>query len=236
MPTLRVGRHSFELEAVLFDKDGTLIEMNATWVPAAWAWIDTAADGDPVLREMLADRLGVTPDSVVADGLFAISTFDAIAHVTNEVMLGHGVLDTDARLQNAVKDSNATALECLTPLGDVAAAISRLRRGGLRLGVVTSDDRVGTVMALTALGIEGHIDSIAAGDDGHAPKPSPESLLAAIRDLGATPSSVVYVGDSEVDRLAAVAAGVVAFIAIGDPDSPNLADAVVTDIGQLDVG
>ena len=49
----------FDVDAVAFDKDGTLIDLDAAWGSAALAWVTTAASGDAVLEETLAARLGL---------------------------------------------------------------------------------------------------------------------------------------------------------------------------------
>jgi len=46
------------IKAVLFDKDGVLVDFNATWCPATVKVIDTLAAGDAGKRQALADAAG----------------------------------------------------------------------------------------------------------------------------------------------------------------------------------
>ncbi len=229
MTEVRSGHFSFEVEAVLFDKDGTLLDMDATWVPAGWAWVHAAVGGDIDLASALAGELGLTKDKVVPDGLLAVSTIDVLARLTQRLLVEHGVTDVGARIQRAVRESTATALKNLTPLGDIAATFERLTKAGLKIGVVTSDDRLSTETTMRALNVSRHIATIVAGDDGPAAKPSPEPLLAAAQSLGLDPSVVLYVGDSEVDRQAAASAHM-RFIAVEpQPTRPDAASIVSID-------
>ena len=54
-------------------------------------------------------------------------------------------------------------------------------------------------------------------------KPHPDSVLEAMRRLGATPAETLYVGDSEVDYATAQAAGIACELVLwGFRDEPEL--------------
>ena len=55
---------------------------------------------------------------------------------------------------------------------------------------------------------EDFLDIIIGGEDVQTPKPSPEGLLLAIRQLHATKAETLYIGDSTVDAETAQKAGV----------------------------
>lgn len=68
--------------------------------------------------------------------------------------------------------------------------------------------QAGRSRARTAGGFFADTISIAVGEKaGIRRKPAPDTLLAAMAQLGADPASTVYVGDSEVDIATARAAG-----------------------------
>jgi len=52
------------IKGVLFDKDGVLVDFDATWCPAALKVIDTLADGKIERRNALADAAGFDLDAV----------------------------------------------------------------------------------------------------------------------------------------------------------------------------
>ena len=91
---------------------------------------------------------------------------------------------------------------------DAREALERLRRAGLRLGVVSnSDGRVDA--ALVAAGLRGYFDVVLDSALVGTEKPDPAIFRAALAALNVAPEEALYVGDLyEVDVLGARAAGV----------------------------
>jgi phosphoglycolate phosphatase len=86
-------------------------------------------------------------------------------------------------------------------------------KGSYRLGLATN--RSATVPALVEhLGIADVFDAIACMRDRVRPKPAPDILRLCMERAGAAPERAVYVGDSPVDRAAAMEAGT-HFIGVG---------------------
>ena len=79
-----------------------------------------------------------------------------------------------------------------TPSVDTRALFARCRAAGLRVAVLSSDDRE-SVQAFLAQE-EVVPDALHCGDDGRGHKPSAEPLLALAADLGVTPGSMIMVG------------------------------------------
>jgi phosphoglycolate phosphatase len=57
-------------------------------------------------------------------------------------------------------------------------------------------------------GLEGHFDLVVCSHDVDHPKPHPDQLVKIIEHFGLAPYNSLYVGDSELDEIAAKAAGV----------------------------
>lgn len=94
-------------------------------------------------------------------------------------------------------------------LGPFMAALKRR----YRLGLATN--RSATIPGLVHhLGLADMFDAIASARDGVRPKPAPDILQLCLERAGVDAPAAVYVGDSEVDRAAAAAAGT-AFIGVG---------------------
>jgi HAD superfamily hydrolase (TIGR01509 family) len=239
---VEAGGVLFEVEAVAFDKDGTLIDLDAAWGPAAQSWVETAGDGDVGLVQDLAAKLGLDLETgrLVTGGIFAVGTVGQLYETTLAVLSGHG-LDEAAAQQAAfvARTKSALAGEAgnLVPLGDVAGTFSALKEAGLRLAVVSSDDRTAVDSAVVALGIGDLLDAVVSGDEGLAPKPAPDALREAARRMGVEPARMLYVGDSWVDAAAGRAAGVAGMVLVGDPppEARELAAAVVPGVDRLRV-
>jgi phosphoglycolate phosphatase len=234
---LRAGAHTFEVEAVLLDKDGTLVDLDAYWGPAARRWIEVASRGDPRLARALGERLGFDLErgAVIREGPFAGMTLAALAELTADALraLGVPVAEALARARAARAAGARTARDApLLPVGDVEGALTELRRAGLAIGVVTSDDRRAAERALRAIGAAGLVDLVVAGDEGLPPKPDPALVASAAGRLGTVPARTLVVGDTELDRRMAVGtAGFVAVVPSGRPFAG--ADAAIRSIDEL---
>jgi phosphoglycolate phosphatase-like HAD superfamily hydrolase len=57
-------------------------------------------------------------------------------------------------------------------------------------------------------GLEGYFDLVVCAGDVDHPKPHPDQLIKIIEHFGIEPCDFLYVGDSELDEIAAKAAGV----------------------------
>lgn len=87
------------------------------------------------------------------------------------------------------------------------------------IGVVTSSPRSYAEKLLRHHAIE--VPVLVAYHDVARRKPHPDPLLRAAADLGLPPDQCVYVGDADVDILAAVAAGVVPLGITWEGDRPQ---------------
>lgn len=106
-------------------------------------------------------------------------------------------------------------LWCRTMPG-TAEALDRLRRAGLRLGVVSnSDGRVEE--ALTAAGIRDRFELVLDSALVGVEKPDPAIFRAALAALGVAPEEALHVGDLyDVDVVGARAAGIEAVLLVSD--------------------
>ena len=117
--------------------------------------------------------------------------------------------------------------------------IHRAAAAGIRLAIITGKSRETAIITLQALGVMDAFAVLYGGDDVERPKPDPQALHAALRDLKHEPHEcVVMIGDSAMDIMAGKAAGV-ATIAVrwGSPDYEEVdalaPDAVVESPSEL---
>jgi len=120
----------------------------------------------------------------------------------------------------------------------VPRVMSALRERGLAVGIVSTKYRYRIEWTLQRHGLRGLFDVIVGGEDVKRHKPDPESLLMAVRLLGSTPESTLYVGDSRVDAEAAARAGIpFAWVRSGATESRELSGyrlyAELVDVADL---
>ncbi len=127
----------------------------------------------------------------------------------------------DTLVHAASPDTAVQALR-VQPIGDVVAELADLGER-FRLGAVTDTSVMTSAdvrRALAGSGIGDRLEVIVTSVDIGAAKPDPRGLEAALAALGVTPAEALFVGDAEVDRGAAEAAGV-RFVAAGEGRSPG---------------
>ena len=181
--------------AILFDLDGTLLDSRGD-----------IADAVNVARA----RLGAPPlhDDDVERFIGRGSTW----------LLRQTLPNPDAtRIAEArtifFEHYRAHPLDRSTPFRDADRALANFAAAGIPMGLVTNKPRQLVVRILDGLGWTSRFGVVLAGDDLPERKPSPVPLLAALDQLGAARCQTLFVGDTDVDREAAAAAGV-GFVAV----------------------
>ncbi|MCH2076924.1 MAG: HAD family hydrolase [Rhodobacteraceae bacterium] len=220
------------LNGIIFDKDGTLFDFEATWGTWIGEVLQELGAGDPAMIGALADVLGYDlgnqrffPSSSVIAG-----TVEEQAKAVAET-LDRDVQDLTAELNfmaAAVKQVEVTPLKPL---------LADLRARGLKLGVATNDAESSALSHLGSVGLTDAFDFIAGYDSGFGGKPAPGQLVAFAKAMGLAPDTVAMVGDSTHDLHAARAAGMKAVgVLTGPADEAVLAphaDIVLPSIADL---
>jgi phosphoglycolate phosphatase len=221
------------IEAVLFDKDGTLFDFAATWNEFSLRLIDRLADGDEVRRWALARALDFDLDtgSFLPESAVIAGTNREVAELITPLLPGR---DVDGLERLIIELAAKAPLSEAVPL---VPYLARLAAQNLTLGVMTNDSEEVARAHLRTSGVEGMFDFVAGADSGHGAKPSPGPLLAFAMATGHRPDRVVMVGDSLHDLIAGRAAGmwtvgVLTGVAAADTLAP-MADVVLPNIGHL---
>ncbi|ASP23112.1 phosphoglycolate phosphatase [Antarctobacter heliothermus] len=221
------------IEAVLFDKDGTLFDFAATWNTFAARLIDQLSEGDDLRRHGLARALKFDLESgrFLPDSPVIAGTNREVALLIAPILPRRTVDELEALIMAEAEVAPLSEAVALVPY------LAGLAARGLTLGVMTNDSESVARAHLRAAGIEGMFDFVAGADSGHGAKPSPLPLLAFATATGHAPERVVMVGDSLHDLVAGRAAGmwtagVLTGMAGADALAP-MADVILPDIGHL---
>jgi len=226
------------IRAVLFDKDGTLIDFRATWLPA---------------YEAIARRL-VDADQEAADRLLAAGGYDrarayidpssALAAGTNgEIaalwagLIGHNDVAALATWVN--REFMRHAETCMVPVTDLPPLFERLRQRGMRIGVATNDSEEALRAQIRRLGIDRLLDFFCGYDSGHGTKPGPGMVRAFARAVDLPAEAIAVVGDSlhDLDMARAAGAGLTIGVLTGASPRETLAphaDLIIGSIAELE--
>jgi phosphoglycolate phosphatase len=225
------------IRGILFDKDGTLIDMNGTWVP--------------VYREMLAELMTTEPAQI--DAIMAKAGYDpATGLVRSGSILAGGTTrelvdvwwpglskdEADAQMRVVDYDYRHLAIKHLKPLMVLEPVLEELRGQGLRLGVATNDTEHSARSHMTQLGVAELFDIIIGADSVTRPKPAGDMIHAFAEATQLKPREIAMVGDNPHDIETARAGG--AGLAIGvltgnaaHDDIAHLADHTIQSIAEL---
>lgn len=193
-----------DVDAVVFDKDGTLIDVHQTWGPAMACTIAELVD-DPVGRQRAAAAIGVDllAGSLTIDSpVIAESNGEIAARIAEA--LDWPVAETALRLEELATLHVGDAVQ---PLAGVTEMLASLRATGLWVGLATNDGGASAARQLTSLGWRHYFDSVIGYDSGFGAKPEPGMLLASAQRAACSMDRLVMVGDTATDVRAANSAG-----------------------------
>jgi phosphoglycolate phosphatase len=196
------------VQAVLFDLDGTLV--------------DTAPDLVFSLNEMRRRR-----------GLPALPHGPLRAQASHGtqglIRLGFDIAHDHPEFQALRSEfleiyvDHLTSRSALFP--QMAEVLEGLEARNVKWAVVTNKPAFLTEPLLAGLGLLSRAACVVSGDTCTHPKPHPEPVLHACRQMGTAPGNCLYVGDAARDVEAASAAGMPTLVAVygylGEDDRPE---------------
>ncbi|WP_246736413.1 HAD family hydrolase [Enterovirga aerilata] len=200
----------------MFDKDGTLIDFDRTWGPAAYEVMTTLAGGDRARLE----RLMLVSEYVEEERRFLPTSPLIAGSSAHYGPLWAGALGREPgeALYREMDDLfRLGGLRHLAPIGAPAAILRELAGRGLHLGIATNDAEASARAQAEALGLCDLVGFVAGYDSGFGGKPDPGMVTAFVERHGLAPSEVALIGDSKHDLLAARAAGVRAVAVLTGP-------------------
>lgn len=214
-----------DVEAIVFDKDGTLADsrglLQRTAIARAEACAAAVGAGDAVVQALL-DCFGVSAHSIDPDGLMAAGTREANRQgaVAVLVQAGHPpekVRDLVAECFATVNTARNGKAAYTPPFKGTAAMLERLHHSPLKIGVLSSDSPTYVEEFLRYYDLMPWVQVWRGTAPGEPPKPDPTLLGEVCDRLGIPVARTLVVGDSWADFALAEQANAAGFISVSEP-------------------
>lgn len=221
-----------DVRGILFDKDGTLFDFSKTW--EAWAASFLRRIGnDEHHATLLGAAVGfdLPAQRFARDSIVIAGTPAEVAQALTHQLPGRSNAEMLSLINEEAEKAPQSEVVPLKPF------INELKAKGYYVGVVTNDAEQPARAHLDAAGVTSLFDFIAGFDSGFGAKPDAGQLLAFAKYMRIAPETVLMVGDSTHDLIAAERAGMRAVgVLTGLADEQSLtplADTVLAHIGHL---
>ncbi|MCH7802430.1 MAG: HAD family hydrolase [Chloroflexi bacterium] len=183
---------SRQIDAVIFDLDGTLVDSQPAVLRAtqeALARFDINVSDDEVRARFGGGSRNIMSYFLVRD---------------------LGKANANKKIDEAVEAKNSLQVEYSTEVGllpGVKRLLSQLKQDGFLIGIATMGAGDVARRVLSHNRIDTYFARVLTVDDVTNPKPDPEILVKTAKQLGVDVSRSLYVGDSSHDLEAAEAVG-----------------------------
>ena len=202
MMKLQTNKGNREAKAILFDKDGTLTNIDNMWVEPTEMVIRNILkqhikEDSPITIEQMLELLGIVQGEIVPNSVIASGTVEDMLDEIGKYF----PIDKKALYDVILEDFRQYLLahpDMIIPIGDVAFLISELKHKGIKVGVVTNDSYIPTKTIFEILKIWHLFDFVATPDE-YPAKPASDSLIGASQHLAVPLHEIFYVGDSYLD-------------------------------------
>ena len=187
------------IRAILFDKDGTLLQFTEGWVDSIVGFLENKILDDKKKRKLFKE-IGIREDGGVEENsILSSETAMDLAIIFSKYLdedLDEIYRELDDHLLNYLKENNKFIRETC----DLRSLFEALRERGILIGIFTSDNYRQAKYSMDYLGLDPFIDFYAAADI-YKKKPNKESLEVFKKKYSLEDQEIIIVGDSRVDMV-----------------------------------
>ena len=221
------------IEAILFDKDGTLQNDHIYWGKLAENRIKEIIKHfnlDENFFEELCIKIGYNPNDMklIKNGpVGTLSRTEVVEFMVRELQNYNVKTDFD-EISQIFDKVNKIFLSDITPyvffLPGAKNFLDEIKKKNIKMGLVTSDSTVNAHKILEILQIDNYFDCVIGKDSCDEDKKTGKPAVIAMQKLNSNPSNTIAIGDAPMDYSMAEKAGLKGciLVATGQVDIANL--------------
>lgn len=212
-----------DIQTVLFDKDGTFIDVHKYWGRIIEKRIESTCKYYNVSFDFYNDlclSLGYNTitKKLIPQGPIALLARDEVINcliqALDKIKIQAQIKDIETIFKQVHLDFLNELFDYVELIEDAKNLFDKLKEKNIQMAVVTSDMHQNTVEILKYLDLEKYFDLIIGKDDCVSAKKTGEPALIAIDRLKANPKTTIAIGDAPMDSQMATNAGLKASILV----------------------
>lgn len=199
-------------EIILFDKDGTLIDIHHYWTSMikirvsliSNRWFTKHPDKDKI-ETTLCEAMGVELKTgrMKTEGPVGVKPRSFIVNVASDIVRYKDVNITNEDMESLFVEVDQMTSENILPLLRILPGtlklLEDLKTCDIKTVIVSTDITSRAELSIKALKLDHLFDQIIGGDSVKNTKPSPDLALSAFTKFQCTASKAVVIGDHPVD-------------------------------------
>ena len=229
--------------AILFDKDGTLLDFDTFWVPISRRAIEymlRKVNRTDISVNTVLEAFGIKDNTTVIDGVLCCGTYAKMGEVFYKLI-------ENPECKFSMKDIVSLVVQSYHDMIDegrvepvcenLRETLLLLKEKNIKLIVVTTDDQSITQRCLEKLRIADVIDEIYTDDGLFPAKPDSYCIEEICKKYGYSKSELIMVGDTLTDALFAKNGGI-RFIGVAKCEEnrsilAEKTDVVIREVSQI---
>jgi len=237
------------IETILFDKDGTFIDLHFFWGQMTELRVNTIINKFSLpenLFDTLCENLGYNTNTkkMIPNGITALYSRSKIIDIFNIDLKKHGLNLTNQELEQIFDDVSNEFYKNMQkytkPINEAISFIKDLHKFKIKTGIVTSDSKESTMLTLKQFNWESLFDVVIGRESSPEPKESGIPTKLALELLQANPTSTIMIGDAPTDFISAINADIERTILVATGQVPlsqlkNHSPYTVKSLNELEI-
>ncbi|MFC1595705.1 HAD family hydrolase [Candidatus Margulisiibacteriota bacterium] len=243
------GKQIDDIEIIVFDRDGTLIDLYHYWAQMLKLRAEVVAkklalDNTYVEGMMSAMGVDIPNKRIKKEGPVGLKKREVVMQAAIDYLKDRGIDDTYDLFIEAFKEVDQVSQDRLDilikPIPGMYELIDRLYEKGCKMAIATTDRTERAELSLKHLGIREKFDYVIGANGVKQSKPATDMMDLILSSLDLSPKGAVMVGDAPTDVQMGVNAGINASIGVctgltSKDDLLKITPYVINDISEIKV-